>query len=214
MKVFIAMYLLDFCLISNFSCENYFNKFLGLSAVFFFLDQSLKRLGFSIASAGARHWILLNALCHEFWSFTLTKTVTHNNNENQCEFWVHNCGLDSVSEDQKQFLRWFWLECRELYSAPSPRLNSDFLLGFLSMKKQLICLIKISLVELLGHFWIALLILLLTTRGWIYQPFTGLYQTWLHFCNLYPIPTINACLIFDLDNVDLERMVAVQEKWI
>lgn len=152
MKIFIAIYLLDFCLISNFSCEKYFNKVLDLSAVFVFLDQSLKSLGFSIASARARHWILLNALCYELWSFILTRAVTHNNNEKQCEFCMHNCGLDTVSQWGSERVFEMTLKHRELCTAPPLRVNSDFLLKFLSMKKQLICLIKTPLVELFAQF--------------------------------------------------------------
>lgn len=98
----------SFCLISNFSCEKYFNNFLDQSAVFFSWSELAKAtvwLGFSVAPARARHWIPLNAVYCAYWSFTLTKAVTCfiNYNKEQCEFAVHNCGLGSVSGDRKQF---------------------------------------------------------------------------------------------------------------
>lgn len=100
---------------------------------YFFLDQSLQQqiygLDFQYLLPDRDTESPLNTMCHEFWSFTSTKAVTCNNNEDQCEFGVHNCGLDSVSGDKKQFLARLWLECRVLYSAPSLRLNSDFLVG-------------------------------------------------------------------------------------
>lgn len=95
MKIFIAVYLLDFihtgwgttsfCLISNFSCEKHSYNFLDLSAVFFFSwsepEKSDLWFRFSMAPARVRYWIPLNAVCREFSFFKLTKVVTHNNNE-------------------------------------------------------------------------------------------------------------------------------------